>query len=132
MKGPLDLAKGWFMKADSDLACARRLLAGTGPFDTACFHCQQAVEKYIKGYLGWRGQVFPFTHDLKRLAELCETIEPALKLARSEVVALTDYAVNLRYDNDFWPKKEEAADALAVAEQVRAEILPLVPEGARP
>ena len=38
MKGPADLAKGWFAKAESDPAGARALLAGPGPYDTACFH----------------------------------------------------------------------------------------------
>lgn len=39
------LVRGWFRKADSDLADARRTTASEGPYDTACFHAQQAVEK---------------------------------------------------------------------------------------
>jgi HEPN domain-containing protein len=46
-----DLAHGWFLKAESDLSTARRVSAGAGPFDTACFHAQQAAEKYLKGAL---------------------------------------------------------------------------------
>jgi len=34
-------ARGWFLKAESDLSAARRVLDGEGPFDTACFHAQQ-------------------------------------------------------------------------------------------
>jgi uroporphyrinogen-III synthase len=46
MKDKSDLAKGWFAKAESDLASARHILAGPGSYDTVCFHSQQAVEKY--------------------------------------------------------------------------------------
>jgi hypothetical protein len=46
MKDRLALARGWFRKADSDLTDARRTAASEGPYDTACFHAQQAVEKY--------------------------------------------------------------------------------------
>lgn len=51
MKDKSALARGWFRKADSDLADARRTTASEGPYDTACFHAQQAVEKYLKGVL---------------------------------------------------------------------------------
>ncbi len=45
MKDKVDHARGWFRKADSDLADARRTVSSEGPFDTACFHAQQAAEK---------------------------------------------------------------------------------------
>lgn len=45
MKDRSALARGWFRKADSDLADARRTTASEGPYDTACFRAQQAVEK---------------------------------------------------------------------------------------
>ena len=132
MKGPADLAKGWFAKAESDLAGARALLAGPGPYDTACFHCQQAAEKYIKGFLAWRGHPFPFTHDLDELARLCDLTEPGLNLHQPDVASLTDYAVKLRYDNQFWPSQEDTAEALAVAQRVRAAILALLDPSLRP
>jgi HEPN domain-containing protein len=31
-------ARGWFLKGESDLSAARRILDGEGPYDTACFH----------------------------------------------------------------------------------------------
>lgn len=118
MKDADDLARGWFAKAESDLLTARALAAGPGPYDTVCFHSQQAIEKAMKGYLARRGIDFPFTHDLDELAMLCDRADPALNLQRPEVIALTDYAVRLRYDNDFWPSEDDAQEALKVAESV--------------
>ena len=48
MSGPIDLTWGWLRKADSDLATASRVVAGEGPYDTACYHAQQAIEKSLK------------------------------------------------------------------------------------
>ena len=50
-----DLARGWMQKGDSDRLTAERTLLGAGPYDTAWFHCQQAVEKYLKAVLAWPG-----------------------------------------------------------------------------
>ncbi len=48
MNGPADLARGWLQKADSDLTTAELVLSGDGPYDTACYHAQQAIEKCLK------------------------------------------------------------------------------------
>ncbi|MCI0424166.1 MAG: HEPN domain-containing protein [Acidobacteria bacterium] len=58
-----------------------------------------------------------------RLAPLCESVDPSLSLSTSEIIGLTDYATALRYDADFWPTQQTAADAVAVAERVRNMIL---------
>ena len=47
MKEELEEAQGWFRKAESDLATARRTATSEGPHDTACFHAHQAAEKYL-------------------------------------------------------------------------------------
>ena len=65
MKDNVALALGWMRKGDSDLADARRTVGSGGPYDTACFHAQQAVEKYLKALLAFDGQPIPRTHDLK-------------------------------------------------------------------
>lgn len=45
-------AQLWLGKAQRDLAAAVRLMAGDPPYaDTAVYHCQQAAEKALKGFL---------------------------------------------------------------------------------
>ncbi len=53
---------------------------GDGPYDTACFHAQQAVEKLLKGLLAFQDQAFPHTHNLEELLALCVAMEPGLRL----------------------------------------------------
>lgn len=46
------LVRSWMIKAQRDLASARVLAASDPPLlDTAMYHCQQAAEKAVKGYL---------------------------------------------------------------------------------
>lgn len=127
MKDHRTLALGWMRKGDSDLSDARRTIASEGPFDTACFHAQQAAEKYLKALLVFRQAPIPRTHDLEELARLCDRLVPSLRLSDLELGELTGHGVESRYDVEFWPSRETAAEAVALAERVRSFILPMVP-----
>lgn len=105
---------------------ARRTLASEGPYDTACFHARQAAEKYLKAVLALRGHAIPRTHDLEELAQSAVRLEPSLQLADLELGELTSHGVDSRYDVEFWPDRETAAAAVAVAEATRSQVAPLV------
>jgi HEPN domain-containing protein len=62
------------------------------------FHAQQAVEKWLKAVLGSRGIAFEYTHDLHRLITEVTTAVGEFPFDTPEVVALTEHAVPLRYD----------------------------------
>ncbi|MGE5571513.1 MAG: HEPN domain-containing protein [Bacillota bacterium] len=123
MKDKGDLARGWIRKAESDLADARRTVASEGPYDTACFHCQQAVEKYLKAFLAYHEEPVPHTHDLEELARLCSRVDNTLDWSGFDLEQLTDYAVASRYDDEFWPERDVAEDAMLCAERMRNAIL---------
>jgi HEPN domain-containing protein len=127
-----DLARGWMQKADSDRLNADRTTQTSGPYDTACFHTQQAVEKYLKAVLANAGSPIPRTHDLEDIYNLCLAVAPALVLDRIELSILTPYAVQLRYDMGFWPDQASAQQALAVTDRVRAAVLSVLPPVAHP
>ena len=67
-------------------------------FAIACFHAQQAVEKYIKSKLSSRDIKYPFTHDLEDLYLLCQhhDLTPPVDLKLLE--DLNPFAVKQRYD----------------------------------
>ncbi len=132
MKDKVAHARGWFLKAESDLADAQRTVVSEGPFDTACFHAQQAAEKYLKGLLAFHGEPIPRTHDIEELQRLCLPFAVHSKLTEIDLTVLSDYAVPARYDLEFWPDRETAADALHLAEQVREIVLALVSKEALP
>lgn len=62
------------------------------------FHAQQAIEKWLKAVLGSRGVEFEYTHDLHRLVSEVTAAVGEFPFDVPEVVALTEHAVPLRYD----------------------------------
>ena len=50
-----DEVREWLQNAKDDLFSAQILIEHAPPvLDTACFHCQQAVEKLLKAFLVWK------------------------------------------------------------------------------
>jgi len=127
MKDKHDLVRGWLAKAASDLATADLILESTGPYDTACFHAQQAIEKILKGFLAFYESPISRTHDLEELQRLILEIQALPQLAEIDLTQVTDYAVAVRYDFEFWPDQGVAAAAVTLAEQVQGIILDVLP-----
>ncbi len=127
MKEKGDLIRGWLRKALSDTTAMEASL-NAGALDAACFHAQQAAEKYLKSFLIHAGRDFPFTHNLSKLAELCSGVETAFHSLAPLVAPLTPYAVELRYDEEFWPSPEAAQEARTAAVAVRDFVLKRLPE----
>ncbi len=132
MATPVDLARGWMKKGDSDRLNVNRTTQTTGPYDTACFHAQQAAEKYLKAVLALAGSPILRSHDLEDIYDQCLAVAPALALDRMELSALTPYAVLLRYDMEFWPDQATAQKASAIVDRVRAAVLAVLPTSAHP
>ncbi len=128
----VEILRQWVRKAEHDLEAARRIIAVEEgcPFDTACFHCQQAVEKYLKALLTLPGIPAPRTHDLEQLLALLPP-DNQLSIPTSTLVAMNPYAVDVRYADDWRePVSEDAKRALEIAETVRAEVRRLLPKEA--
>jgi HEPN domain-containing protein len=86
-------------KAKDD-ANAMRLLAPDAEISDEIigFHAQQAVEKWLKAVLGSRGVEFEYTHDLRRLIAEVTAAVGEFPFDNAQVIALTEHAVPLRYD----------------------------------
>jgi len=83
--------RAWLDRARSDLQAARLLIAGDADAE-ALFHCQQAAEKALKGFLTFHGRAFRKTHDLGDLSPECLAIDDSLEAAVSQSEGLTQYA----------------------------------------
>lgn len=130
MKSNHDVATGWLRKADSDLKNAELCLAADEALDTACFHCQQAAEKALKAFLIERNLKFPLVHDLKRLLDCCLPGDSAFKALEPLALQLNPYAVQTRYDDEFWPDLDEVRDAVASAKSIRQFVQDRMPPSA--
>ena len=62
-----------------------------------------------------RGTAFPYTHNLTKLVEISAGLDADFRSLLPTVLPLTPYAVELRYDDSFWPSRQVAEEARASA-----------------
>src|SRR5262249_28387319 len=113
------MTREWVKKAEEDYALARQGNRSKIPvYNGVCFHCQQCVEKYLKGLIEELGLPVPKTH---YLATLLTTLAPhhlTLRPLRRGLLFLSDFAVGGRYPGKN-AKKRQATAALRWVEKVR-------------
>ena len=91
-------AAEWLAYADTDLAVAEHnQTMYPKPLNIICFHCQQAVEKYLKAYLSWRGIKPPKIHELETLCNMCSAQDNRFDEILKQCVFLSVYGVQPRY-----------------------------------
>jgi HEPN domain-containing protein len=71
-------AMEWFERGDHDISSAQLLYDQQGYTDSIAYHIQQAIEKYLKGYLVLKGRKPPRVHDLDVLLDAVADFEPGL------------------------------------------------------
>ncbi len=113
-------AKRWVEKARSDLLNAdNNLAAQEVPYDTVCFHCQQAAEKLLKGFLVAHGCEYPITHNLFVILEKVLEFDSGADSLRETLALLNPYSVEVRYPGDAWmPTPDDAREARQAAQKV--------------
>ena len=114
-------------KGERDIKASEQLIqSDDGEFYSSiiCFHCQQAVEKYLKAYLMYREIVPPKTHDLLRLAAICSDFDEAF--ADFELDGFASYGVDIRYDAPH-PSLSDAEQAMSVAKDVISYVVEKIP-----
>jgi len=122
--------RGWLSKAADDLRGARIDLDANPPFiEDALFHCQQAAEKALKGFLTAHDTPFKKTHDLDELGRHCLEFDSKLADALQPAVPLTVFAWEFRYPGDSQvPSIKEARESLAIATALYIAVLQRLPQ----
>jgi HEPN domain-containing protein len=128
------LVKNWLIRAQHDLDSARLLAASEHSLlDTAIYHCQQAAEKAIKGYLVFCGQEFERTHDLEILFRYAIPFESDFTSWIDKGRRLTPYATLYRYPGlASEPTREQFDQALSAADGFYHFVLSLLPHDTWP
>jgi len=120
-------ARAWLMKADEDVAVARRCLAGPEPLPgAAAYHAQQAAEKLIKGLLALQAASFRKTHNLNELGSQLTGLVADLAPLVAPLSGLTPWAFAFRYpglDEPPLPTPAEIETALREVDALRTAFL---------
>lgn len=117
------ITQEWADKAEGDWHDAERAYrARKFPnYDSACYHAQQCVEKYLKARLVEAGIAFPKTHDLSLLLGLALGVEAQWGILQLQAKSLNAYAVEFRYPgND--ATKARAKQAIKDCREIRAAV----------
>lgn len=112
--------RAWFIKAARDLRAAEVLLAADPPLlGEVVFHCQQATEKAMKGFLSWHDRPFGKTHDLAVIGGLCAAHDQSLEPLCRRAERLSVFAWAFRYPGDpEEPSRDEAESALGLSHEI--------------
>ncbi len=115
-----DVAEVLLAKASGDEAGLRALVDHSDvPDHVAGFLAQQAIEKALKAVLTARSVPFERSHDIDYLCSLIEQSGLQLTTELSEAIALTPWAVELRYADPFDAPPLDRAETLTTVTAVR-------------
>lgn len=124
----LEIVNLWIKKADHDLGSAKLIFLHTPDyFDTIAFHCQQAVEKYIKASLIHLDIEFLRSHDLPYLLEILSREVDIDPETFDKAILLNGFSVEIRYPNQFIHLTEdELSSAILIADDFRQLALKII------
>ena len=124
---PNETVKEWIAKAEGDFTVAsRELRARKSPnYDAVCFHCQQCVEKLMKGLAIQLGVAPPRTHVLLPLDEILRSACAEWSWPADDLRFLSQAAVFLRYPGES-AGKQDVREAMSIARRMRARLLALL------
>ena len=92
-----ELVKEWIGKGQKDIDDAEFLLENNRALENVLFHIQQAVEKYLKGFLIYHGWKLEKIHDLVKLIEEAAKIDKSFSRFIAPLRRITNFYVESRY-----------------------------------
>ena len=114
-----EFVKQWLFKANEDLLVVDKLteyeIIATS---SVCFHCQQAVEKFLKAFLIAHDIEIKRTHNIEFLLSECADID--LDFADINPKELSDFGVDARYPGDMYiPDDSETIEYKQLAFEIK-------------
>jgi HEPN domain-containing protein len=125
----------WFFSAADRLRVADWAWERDGLTLTGVELLQEAVERYLKGWLIARGWSLDRTHDLRKLISVAMTIDPAFNRFKSFADELTDDFFAQHYPGGDWTNvgqnyetlRKQAGEIVSLIEQSLPQYFPKSP-----
>ena len=113
--------KEWLQIADEDLFSAQLLNKEIvrKPNEIICYHCAQAIEKYLKGFLTYNEITLEKKHNLLLLLDCCIGKDETFETIRTECGILNKFANEIRYPHRIEVKIEDVNYSLNAVERIR-------------
>lgn len=101
-----EYVKQWILKANEDLLVVDKLTEfEVIATSSVCFHCQQAVEKFLKAFLIFNGIEIKKTHNIEYLLSECIDLDSEFSIIDPK--NLSDFGVDVWYSGDMYVPSEE-------------------------
>jgi uncharacterized protein len=111
----------WLRVAERDRRAILACIAADPPLhDTAAFHCQQAVEKLLKGYLTLAGKRGGKTHSLEQLGKLAQASFPDIAELVTAARGWSDWVHVFRYPEEDAPPDPDETEIRAALDVIDA------------
>ena len=121
-------AEEWMQLADKDLRAAEIILKNEHRLtNIVAFHCQQAIEKYLKAFLIEKDIPLMKTHDLIKLNGMINEVKD-LNIDEKKLIIINEVYIESRYPGelglmpDGMPTDEQAKEFVKYAREVKAII----------
>jgi HEPN domain-containing protein len=115
----------WLDYADADLGSAKILKdAFRDHKELSLYHCQQAAEKYLKGFLVSKAVKYPHIHALDNICAKCSEFDTTFDGIIKECAFLTNFATNARYPFELDVTAYQVDEAITAVEKIR-DVAPL-------
>jgi HEPN domain-containing protein len=110
----------WIQIAEEDFYAAQLLnQAERKPMEIICYHCAQAIEKYLKGYLTYIGIMPEKTHNLLLLLQSCIENNIAFENIRIECGLLNKFTNEIRYPHRIEIQNEDVIYSINAVERIK-------------
>ena len=118
----------WILLADKDLYVAELVIKDDYPLtNIVAFHCQQAIEKYLKAFMIEKDIPLLKTHDLIKLNGMINEIKK-LDIDEKKLIILNEVYMDSRYPGDLGlmsdgiPTKEQAREFIEYVKEIRTVV----------
>lgn len=110
----------WIKVAQKDLKGAKILYEHDGDYGLVLFHLQQAVEKYLKGYLISKTGLLQEGHSLIKLCKRASTYNSGFKKFIKDCAFLNEYYIETRYpaEDPLIADEEDVKEGIKVTEEI--------------
>ena len=119
--------KDWITLADKDLYAAEIMLRESNLTNIVAFHCQQAIEKYLKAFLIEKDVPLIKTHDLIKLNGMIKEVKD-LGIDEKKLIVINEVYIDSRYPgeiglmSDGMPTDKQAKEFLAYSKDIKTII----------
>ena len=116
----------WIKIADADFDSAEILNQSFRKHnEIICYHCAQAAEKYLKGYLEYKDIVPEKTHNLTYLNSICIDLDKSFIDIKIECDFLNRFANDIRYPHRYEVDESDVLFSIDAIEKIK-KIKPLI------